>query len=163
MVIFFNDTATTEIYTLSLHDALPILKPAVPYDSSDLPGATAKNGHHCAVVSDPIDFDLRAPDHEVDVDEALVDPGLVGGIVDRVVVAVPECDVRRCVLVDERIQEDRLERPDSSLVVDEGDLAETPGAVVSRSDCAERIGPLVGVDLDRAATLELHSDTADHR
>src|SRR3712207_7983029 len=26
---FFNDTATTEIYTLSLHDALPILKPSV--------------------------------------------------------------------------------------------------------------------------------------
>src|SRR3712207_7782486 len=25
---FFNDTATTEIYTLSLHDALPILIPA---------------------------------------------------------------------------------------------------------------------------------------
>src|SRR3712207_8715162 len=24
--VFFNDTATTEIYTLSLHDALPILK-----------------------------------------------------------------------------------------------------------------------------------------
>src|SRR5260370_37766325 len=24
---FFNDTATTEIYTLSLHDALPILPP----------------------------------------------------------------------------------------------------------------------------------------
>src|SRR5437868_14719434 len=24
---FFNDTATTEIYTLSLHDALPILAP----------------------------------------------------------------------------------------------------------------------------------------
>ena len=23
-VIFFNDTATTEVYTLSLHDALPI-------------------------------------------------------------------------------------------------------------------------------------------
>jgi len=23
---FFNDTATTEIYTLSLHDALPILQ-----------------------------------------------------------------------------------------------------------------------------------------
>src|SRR5258707_2564228 len=26
---FFNDTATTEIYTLSLHDALPILRFAV--------------------------------------------------------------------------------------------------------------------------------------
>src|SRR2546422_8352905 len=28
-IFFFNDTATTEIYTLSLHDALPILNPAV--------------------------------------------------------------------------------------------------------------------------------------
>src|SRR5260221_14080420 len=27
---FFNDTATTEIYTLSLHDALPICFPQVP-------------------------------------------------------------------------------------------------------------------------------------
>src|SRR3712207_6968716 len=26
---FFNDTATTEIYTLSLHDALPIYRPVV--------------------------------------------------------------------------------------------------------------------------------------
>src|SRR3712207_8374816 len=28
MCFFFNDTATTEIYTLSLHDALPIFEPA---------------------------------------------------------------------------------------------------------------------------------------
>src|SRR3712207_9126498 len=28
-IFFFNDTATTEIYTLSLHDALPIC-PALP-------------------------------------------------------------------------------------------------------------------------------------
>src|SRR3712207_9368234 len=28
-LFFFNDTATTEIYTLSLHDALPIWKPRV--------------------------------------------------------------------------------------------------------------------------------------
>src|SRR3712207_8357794 len=27
MCFFFNDTATTEIYTLSLHDALPIWRP----------------------------------------------------------------------------------------------------------------------------------------
>src|SRR2546427_9452757 len=27
LFFFFNDTATTEIYTLSLHDALPILEP----------------------------------------------------------------------------------------------------------------------------------------
>src|SRR3712207_7476840 len=29
MVFFFNDTATTEIYTLSLHDALPIWRRSV--------------------------------------------------------------------------------------------------------------------------------------
>src|SRR2546429_5299429 len=31
---FFNDTATTEIYTLSLHDALPILRASWPGTSS---------------------------------------------------------------------------------------------------------------------------------
>ena len=31
-VFFFNDTATTEIYTLSLHDALPIWTPNAPKD-----------------------------------------------------------------------------------------------------------------------------------
>src|SRR2546430_10014829 len=30
LFFFFNDTATTEIYTLSLHDALPISSPARP-------------------------------------------------------------------------------------------------------------------------------------
>ena len=37
-VFFFNDTATTEIYTLSLHDALPIcgaLQPKMVYNSKD--------------------------------------------------------------------------------------------------------------------------------
>src|SRR3712207_9446383 len=28
-IFFFNDTATTEIYTLSLHDALPIYEPSL--------------------------------------------------------------------------------------------------------------------------------------
>src|SRR3712207_7583095 len=32
IVFFFNDTATTEIYTLSLHDALPIFKPYLQLD-----------------------------------------------------------------------------------------------------------------------------------
>src|SRR2546428_8366862 len=30
LFFFFNDTATTEIYTLSLHDALPILSAMTP-------------------------------------------------------------------------------------------------------------------------------------
>src|SRR5438067_4984515 len=42
---FFNDTATTEIYTLSLHDALPIVRPGVEraggYPGAVRPGARA--------------------------------------------------------------------------------------------------------------------------
>src|SRR2546430_14754460 len=34
-IFFFNDTATTEIYTLSLHDALPIW--TIPGHTSELP------------------------------------------------------------------------------------------------------------------------------
>src|SRR2546422_10170747 len=34
---FFNDTATTEIYTLSLHDALPISPAVVVRDAASLP------------------------------------------------------------------------------------------------------------------------------
>src|SRR3712207_8832607 len=39
MMFFFNDTATTEIYTLSLHDALPISEQA-PYDARGEPFPT---------------------------------------------------------------------------------------------------------------------------
>src|SRR2546430_12632483 len=38
---FFNDTATTEIYTLSLHDALPILSGGLLAQSRDLAGLPA--------------------------------------------------------------------------------------------------------------------------
>src|SRR3712207_8037192 len=41
MFFFFNDTATTEIYTLSLHDALPILDPA-PRGRGDVGGGGAR-------------------------------------------------------------------------------------------------------------------------
>src|SRR5574340_1170276 len=40
---FFNDTATTEIYTLSLHDALPISRLLCPWDS---PGKKTEVGCH---------------------------------------------------------------------------------------------------------------------
>src|SRR6266478_10259005 len=39
LFFFFNDTATTEIYTLSLHDALPIAAPIA--DSSWITGVLA--------------------------------------------------------------------------------------------------------------------------
>src|SRR5206468_13135729 len=37
---FFNDTATTEIYTLSLHDALPISRVTSTCDSLSFPTGT---------------------------------------------------------------------------------------------------------------------------
>src|SRR5947208_5120478 len=45
-IFFFNDTATTEIYTLSLHDALPI------YDARQLIRVPHRlRPRHCGVVS----------------------------------------------------------------------------------------------------------------
>src|SRR3712207_8916784 len=40
MVFFFNDTATTEIYTLSLHDALPIWSISFAASSGSCTGTT---------------------------------------------------------------------------------------------------------------------------
>src|SRR3712207_9452573 len=44
LFFFFNDTATTEIYTLSLHDALPISGSAVDHEGS----SRIRTGHGCA-------------------------------------------------------------------------------------------------------------------
>src|SRR5438034_7783897 len=42
VIFFFNDTATTEIYTLSLHDALPIYQPTPPSLSSHQPAPPSR-------------------------------------------------------------------------------------------------------------------------
>src|SRR2546430_15558023 len=42
LIFFFNDTATTEIYTLSLHDALPIFE--LPHAEADLGSWTSLVG-----------------------------------------------------------------------------------------------------------------------
>src|SRR2546426_11479152 len=42
---FFNDTATTEIYTLSLHDALPISRLYITFGVS-----MRVNGHRCDLM-----------------------------------------------------------------------------------------------------------------
>src|SRR3954463_5532703 len=54
---FFKDTATTEIYTLSLHDALPISSVLV-----DWPGATVKAGPRASIRSRPATCD-RSEEH----------------------------------------------------------------------------------------------------
>src|SRR2546422_6967493 len=42
LFFFFNDTATTEIYTLSLHDALPISRVKAGVDGHERVGAVEK-------------------------------------------------------------------------------------------------------------------------
>src|SRR3712207_7195717 len=42
---FFNDTATTEIYTLSLHDALPIYLHVLGVLADDLQGVQQRGQH----------------------------------------------------------------------------------------------------------------------
>src|SRR5207249_10510972 len=41
---FFNDTATTEIYTLSLHDALPISRPGAATPAKSVPRRVGSAG-----------------------------------------------------------------------------------------------------------------------
>src|SRR2546430_13101582 len=52
LFFFFNDTATTEIYTLSLHDALPISFYMLKFRSMR-PDAEAASGPVWAVPNDP--------------------------------------------------------------------------------------------------------------
>src|SRR3712207_8913960 len=47
---FFNDTATTEIYTLSLHDALPILR--LRARGKDMPSASTRRHSSLTRTSD---------------------------------------------------------------------------------------------------------------
>jgi hypothetical protein len=63
-------------------------------------------------VRDPVDVELRRADHEVDVDAAGVEALLVVVAGDAELVGVAERDVARRVLVEERVEEDRVEWPD---------------------------------------------------
>src|SRR2546422_10014136 len=49
---FFNDTATTEIYTLSLHDALPIYRPTSAAGTGDRERETPKRPETCPCCRD---------------------------------------------------------------------------------------------------------------
>src|SRR5256885_13769254 len=51
LFFFFNDTATTEIYTLSLHDALPISRPGT--------GVVADEQRGVKAVFDPLHHGAR--------------------------------------------------------------------------------------------------------
>src|SRR5256885_16317796 len=72
---FFNDTATTEIYTLSLHDALPISPPRVVLDMTGVTFCDSQGlgtlvvlsrkatlAQSCLVLTNVADFLLRVLD-----------------------------------------------------------------------------------------------------
>src|SRR3712207_9068806 len=59
---FFNDTATTEIYTLSLHDALPICRWSSPPGQEIAKGAAPKSAFG-ELVGHPVDEAAR---HEIE-------------------------------------------------------------------------------------------------
>ena len=61
----------------------------------------------------------------------------------------------RRVLVEQRVEEDRLELADAAVAVDERDLAQADGALVARGVAAQDVGALVGVDAHGAAVAEL--------
>src|SRR5574341_2623955 len=59
---FFNDTATTEIYTLSLHDALPILLPWSECNSISRGGdrrTSARSEEHTSELQSPTNLVCR--------------------------------------------------------------------------------------------------------
>src|SRR2546421_10497179 len=69
-LFFFNDTATTEIYTLSLHDALPIFhrpRPNMPHNHSGASASTMstpteradRDGRGAEINSPPTRVDPR--------------------------------------------------------------------------------------------------------
>src|SRR2546427_9331334 len=59
---FFNDTATTEIYTLSLHDALPICLHAATWGHGAGPGHEAFGARvEAAEVTTPMGFTSARP------------------------------------------------------------------------------------------------------
>src|SRR2546430_12453016 len=62
-VFFFNDTATTEIYTLSLHDALPIY--AVRFDAHAACHAPSPHGYGERVLArlDIRNGEVRSEEH----------------------------------------------------------------------------------------------------
>src|SRR3954453_12272215 len=88
LAIFFNDTATTEIYTLSLHDALPIwpARPARPGHAPRVPDAhPGRGGHACAGDAD----------HAADLPARQLRPAVDRGGLDGAVLVLVQPAVQR--------------------------------------------------------------------
>src|SRR3989449_6397200 len=68
LFFFFNDTATTEIYTLSLHDALPISRPTTrSFGSSTICSTGRTSGRSARSTQDPV----RSEEHTSELQSRL--------------------------------------------------------------------------------------------
>src|SRR5713226_10767809 len=60
---FFNDTATTEIYTLSLHDALPISPEPISHPTRPVPAvacwSSTRSEEHTSELQSPVHLVCR--------------------------------------------------------------------------------------------------------
>src|SRR3712207_9147646 len=74
-IIFFNDTATTEIYTLSLHDPLPIFLVLMREDTA-ASGPSMLNRVAGLTVASTADFEAGAPTEDLGGAGALMLPEL---------------------------------------------------------------------------------------
>src|SRR3712207_8073535 len=63
MCFFFNDTATTEIYTLSLHDALPICPDALLEGATELGLMGLAHQIVALVIERRIEEEARSEEH----------------------------------------------------------------------------------------------------
>src|SRR3712207_9444237 len=68
MCVFFNDTATTEIYTLSLHDALPIFGADRDLGGDDVPAEGGLQGLERAEEVGPLAVEHVHEDQPRDVE-----------------------------------------------------------------------------------------------
>src|SRR5256885_14172773 len=81
-IFFFNDTATTEIYTLSLHDALPISGSGIERDPGERrlrPLGKAHRARPVVMAREPESVDRAVPNGGIEMVDPVVSWIRLGG------------------------------------------------------------------------------------
>src|SRR5881398_3640181 len=99
------------------------------FSRRQLPGEVPEHRNPFAVSGDAVDSQLGRADHEVDVLGALV-AALTVLVLEEKREAVAERNMARCVLVEQGVVENNVERADSPLAVDERQLTEPARTLV---------------------------------
>src|SRR4051812_2405149 len=156
-----QQVATTSARTAGRR-GISVTSPPQVRPRSLLPGEVPEHRNSFAVGGDAVDLHLGRADHEVDVPGAHVCT-LAVFVLDEEREAVAERDVARCVLVQQRVKENSVERADPPLAVDDRELTEPARTLVYLGEATKRLCVLVGIDLDRNAIFKANGETADDR